>query len=99
MEMYMNYYVYLITNKSNSVFYIGITNNLVRRIYEHKGKFVEGFSRRYNLEKLIYYEVYNSPEDAIVREKQLKNWRRDKKLDLIIKINPEFNDLYDDIVK
>ncbi|MBO5223101.1 MAG: GIY-YIG nuclease family protein [Clostridia bacterium] len=99
MEMYMNYYVYLITNKSNSVFYIGITNNLVRRIYEHKGKFVEGFSRRYNLEKLIYYEVYNSPEDAIAREKQLKNWRRDKKLDLIIKINTEFNDLYDDIVK
>ena len=95
----MNYYVYLITNKSNSVFYIGITNNLVRRIYEHKGKFVEGFSRRYNLEKLIYYEVYNSPEDAIAREKQLKNWRRDKKLDLIIKINTEFNDLYDDIVK
>mgnify|MGYP003298381746 CR=1 FL=1 len=95
----MNYYVYLITNKSNSVFYIGITNNLVRRIYEHKGKFVEGFSRRYNLEKLIYYEVYNSPEDAIAREKQLKNRRRDKKLDLIIKINPEFNDLYDDIVK
>ena len=69
----MNYYVYQITNKSNSVFYIGITNNLVRRIYEHKGKFVEGFSRRYNLEKLIYYEVYNSPEDAIAREKQLKN--------------------------
>jgi len=88
-----NYYVYIMTNKSNKVLYIGITNNLERRIYEHKNKTIEGFTSRYNLNKLIYLEHTNDVNSAITREKQLKGWLREKKIALITSQNPEWRDL------
>ena len=87
------YYVYIMTNKSDAVLYIGVTNNLQRRIYEHKNKLVKGFSEKYNLCKLVYYETTNDVNSAITREKKLKNWRRQWKMDLITAENPGFADL------
>lgn len=88
------YYVYIITNKNNRVLYTGITNDLKRRVYEHKEKFVNGFTKRYNISKLVYYEIFGDPENAILREKQIKAGSRQKKIDLIETINKEWNDLY-----
>lgn len=85
--------VYILTNKSNTVLYTGITNNLMRRISEHKSKQADGFTKKYNLTKLVYYENYNEPTPAITREKQIKGWLRKKKDDLINSINPEWKDL------
>jgi len=87
------YTIYIITNKSNKVIYIGVTNNLERRIFEHKNKLVEGFTKKYNLTKLVYYEATDDVESAIRREKQLKNWHRDWKINLINQFNPEWKDL------
>jgi len=87
------YYVYILTNKSNQVLYIGVTNNLQRRIYEHQRGLVKGFSKRYNLKKLVYYEVTPSIKEAIAREKQLKNWHRQWKINLITQSNPCWKDL------
>ncbi len=87
------YYVYILTNKYNKVLYIGITNNLARRIFEHKNKLVKGFTEKYNLAKLVYYEVTPDVESAIKREKQLKNWHRDWKINLITRSNPEWKDI------
>jgi putative endonuclease len=87
------YYVYILTNKTNNVLYIGVTNELIKRIYEHKNKLVEGFTKKYNVEKLIYYESTNNAYEAIKREKQLKNWHRDWKMNLINKFNPKWRDL------
>lgn len=87
------YYVYIITNYTNSVLYIGVSNNLERRMYEHKSKLVEGFSKKYNLKKLIYVETYEYIQDAITREKRLKTWNRQWKLDLIMKTNKELADI------
>jgi putative endonuclease len=87
------YYIYIITNKINTTFYIGVTNNLNRRIYEHKEKLVSGFSKKYNLTKLVYFEQIENIENAIAREKQLKNWHRDWKINLIKQNNPLFDDL------
>lgn len=84
--------MYVLRNRSGN-FYIGITSNLVKRIFEHKNKFVKGFTAKYNIDKLIYYEVYSDPETAIAREKQLKNWNRKKKINLIVKMNPKFEEL------
>ena len=92
------YYVYILTNKINTVFYIGVTLNLIKRVYEHKQKFVEGFTEMYNVDKLVYFECTNDIESAIKREKQLKNWHRDWKINLIKEKNPLFKDLYDDII-
>jgi putative endonuclease len=86
------YYVYILTNKSNSL-YIGITNDLHRRLYEHKNKLVPGFTKKYNINRLIYYEVFDNPEIAIQREKEIKGWTRKKKLELIKKSNPNFKEL------
>ena len=91
-------YIYILTNKNNNVFYIGVTSNLKKRIWEHKNKVVEGFSKKYNLNKLVYYEVGEDMLSAITREKQLKNWHRQWKINLIKTQNPNFNDLYDDIL-
>ena len=91
------YSVYIITNYLNSTFYVGITNDIKRRIMEHKFKIKKGFSSKYNLNKLVYYEQTQSVIDAIAREKQLKNWHREWKLDLIKKVNPSFRDLSDSI--
>lgn len=94
-----NYYVYIITNFTNSTLYVGVTNNLERRLYEHKNKLVDGFSKRYNLNKLVYFEETISIEKAIEREKQLKSWKRDKKETLIKNINPTWKDLSEEWYK
>ena len=94
-----NYYVYIITNFTNSTLYIGVTNNLERRLYEHKNKLVDGFSKRYNLNKLVYFEETTNIETAIKREKQLKSWKRDKKETLIKNINPTWKDLSEEWYK
>ena len=86
--------VYILTNINNTTFYIGVTSNLSKRIWEHKNKFVDGFTKKYNVDKLVYYELTENIETAINREKQLKNWHRDWKIKLIKKINPNFDDLY-----
>ena len=92
-------YVYIMTNKPNGTLYIGVTNNLVRRVWEHKNKVVEGFTSKYNLDKLVYYEIFEDELGAITREKQIKAGSRKKKIDLIEKINPFWRDLYLEIIK
>ncbi len=87
------YYVYILTNKNNTTLYIGITNNLERRIYEHKNELFDGFTKKYQLKKLIYYEECSIAIDAINREKQLKNWHRNWKWNLIKSFNPTLKDL------
>ncbi len=87
------YYVYILTNKTDKVLYIGITSNLIRRIYEHKNKLVEGFTKKYNLSKLVYFETTNDVNSALIREKQQKNRHRDWKLNIINKHNPDWKDL------
>ena len=89
----------MLTNKGRSVLYVGVTNSLVRRIWEHKNNIIKGFSSRYNLHSLVYYEVFQDELTAIKREKQLKRYRRVWKEDLINKFNPIWRDLYDDICK
>ena len=90
-----NYYVYIITNKWNTVLYTGFTSDLIRRIYQHKQKEIEGFSKKYNLTKLVYFEVYTDPLNGIAREKQIKNGTRKRKIDLINEMNPDWKDLYE----
>lgn len=80
-------------NKRDTVIYTGMTNNLERRILEHKGKLIQGFTKKYNADKLVYFEVFHHPQDAIAREKQIKGWKREKKLNLIKIVNKEFKDL------
>jgi putative endonuclease len=91
-------YIYIMTNKPNGTLYIGVTNDLVRRVYEHKNSLVDGFTKRYKLKSLVYYEVFDFIENAIEREKQLKAGSRTKKIFLIESINPVWKDLYDEIV-
>ena len=91
-------YVYILTNARNTVLYTGVTSNLIKRVYEHKNKMVEGFTKKYNLDKLVYYEVFENIMNAIMREKQIKGWLRSKKIVLIEKNNPHWNDLYAAIV-
>ena len=81
------------TNYSQTSFYIGVTGNLQKRVWEHKNKFVEGFTKRYNIDRLVYYELTDSVETALNREKQLKRWHRDWKINLIKEMNPQFKDL------
>lgn len=90
-------YIYIITNETNSVLYIGVTTDLPKRIYEHRNKLVDGFSAKYHLYKLIYFEVFDNIESALNREKQLKRWHREWKNNLISTNNPKWNDLYDEI--
>lgn len=90
-----NYYVYILTNNHGNVMYIGVTNNLERRLFEHRQGIVDGFTKKYNLNKLVYYEHTNSIESAIMREKEIKKWRREKKNNLVEKLNPEWHDLGD----
>ena len=89
-----NSYVYILCSKRNGTLYIGVTSNLIKRIWQHKNKVVEGFTKKYNVDKLVYYELTENIGTAINREKQLKNWHRDWKIKLIKKINPNFDDLY-----
>ena len=87
------YYIYLIANWNNKVMYAGVTNNLERRIYEHKNKLVRGFTEKYNVNKLVYYEQAKDVVSAIAREKEIKKWRREKKNQLVNKTNPSWKDL------
>lgn len=88
-----SYYVYILMNKCNTTSYIGVTNDLAERVWQHKQKMVKGFTAKYNLNKLVYYETFQNAYDAISREKQLKRWSRKKKIDPIKKQNPKFIDL------
>jgi putative endonuclease len=91
-------FVYIVTNRPDGTLYIGVTSDLIKRIYEHKNKLVDGFTSKYNLKILVYYEVLDTMEEAIKREKQLKNWQRSWKIELIKKQNPNWDDLYFSIV-
>ena len=91
--MNKTYYVYLITNWNNQVMYIGVTNNLERRLYQHKNKLIKGFSEKYNINKLVYFEQTNDIESAITREKEIKKWRREKKNSLVESTNKQWEDL------
>jgi len=91
--------VYIMMNKMNTVNYTGVTNDLGRRVYEHKNKINEGFTNEYNITKLVYYEHYESPDEAITREKQIKGWVKEKKIQLIETINPYFKDLYNQVLQ
>ena len=90
-----SYAVYILTNKYNRVLYTGFTNELCRRVYEHKNKVVKSFTSRYNVSKLVYYEIYADAESAMYRERQIKAGSRQRKLDLINTMNPNWDDLYD----
>ncbi len=99
MLLYHNYFVYILSNKSNKVLYIGVTNDLKRRVYEHKTRFSKGFTWRYNVDKLVYYEHFKNIANAIIREKRLKKWKRVWKEELINNFNPEWRDLYRDVME
>jgi len=92
--MKKDFYVYIMASKKNGTLYIGVTSNLVKRIYQHKNNLVEGFTQKYGAHTLVYYEQHFSAESAIRREKRLKEWRRKWKIDLIEETNPKWNDLY-----
>ena len=94
-----NAYIYIMANKSNSTLYVGVTSDLIKRVYEHKNSFVESFTKKYNIKNLVYFEVFDSIEDAIAREKQLKNWKREWKIALIEKENADWIDLYTRLVE
>jgi len=91
-----NYYVYILASKRNGTLYIGVTNDLLRRVYEHKNDFVKGFTSKYGVHQLVFYEQCESHESAITREKQIKEWQRKWKPELIEKLNPLWKDLYDE---
>jgi putative endonuclease len=92
------FYVYILASKHNGTLYIGVTSELVQRIWQHKNKLIEGFTQKYNVNKLVYYEVHPNAESAITREKQMKKWRRVWKMRIIEEKNPGWNDLYNDII-
>jgi putative endonuclease len=94
-----DYYVYVLTNKPRGTLYVGVTNNLVRRIFQHREGAVPGFSKRYGLKQLVHFERYDTPILAIPREKNIKHWSRAWKLDLVNSSNPQWRDLYNDITR
>jgi len=91
--MQKQFYTYIATNKANSVLYTGITNNIARRMYEHKNKLIAGFTAKYNVNKLVFLESFSNPQEAIAAEKMIKGWLRKKKIALIEKGNPQWKDL------
>jgi len=93
------FYVYIMSNHKDGTLYIGVTSNLPARVFEHKNELIEGFTKKYHLRNLVYYEVYEDAYSAIAREKQLKKWKRDWKIKLIEKMNPRWQDLYSDITQ
>jgi len=97
--MQNNYYVYILSNWTNTVIYIGVTNNLLIRLFEHKNKLIDGFTRKYNLDKLVYYELFFDIDETIKREKELKKWRREKKNHLVESLNPDWRDLSLDFIE
>ena len=92
------YYVYILASRRNGTLYVGVTNDLIRRVYEHKNNFVAGFTSKYSVHKLVYFEPCEDFESALQREKRIKEWKRRWKLELIEKRNPEWKDLYQEIV-
>ncbi|NEV49771.1 GIY-YIG nuclease family protein [Wolbachia pipientis] len=94
-----SYYVYILTSKHNKALYIGITSNLTKRIWEHKNKVISGFTSKYNVQKLVYFEVFQDVGSALNRGKLLKSWKREWKIDLVERENPNWADLYDEITK
>ena len=94
----MQYYIYILSNWNDKVIYIGVTNNLKRRVYEHKNEIIDGFTKKYHVHKLVYYETTTEVKAALEREKQLKGWKREKKDSLVTDMNPNWKDLYDEIV-
>jgi putative endonuclease len=95
----MAYHVYLLASDRNGTLYVGVTNDLVRRVHEHKSKDHRGFTKQYDVTRLVWFETYDDPENAIVREKEIKKWRRAWKLRLIEESNPQWLDLYDGITQ
>ena len=93
------YYVYMLASQRNGTLYVGVTNDLVRRIYEHKNKLVAGFTKKHNVTMLVYYELFDSIENAICREKCIKEWKREWRLRHIEEKNPQWKDLYEEICK
>jgi len=91
-------YVYILSNSRHTVFYTGFTRNLTKRVYQHKNKAVDGFTKKYNIDQLLYYEIAENPTTGIIREKQIKDYRREKKLELIKSINHDMIDLYNNII-
>jgi len=91
------YYIYLLANRKHGTLYVGMTNDLIRRVYEHKSDCIEGFTKKYAVHRLVYYEVFADPYNAISREKALKSWKREWKIALVEKGNPEWVDLYDSL--
>ncbi|WP_041793784.1 GIY-YIG nuclease family protein [Micavibrio aeruginosavorus] len=89
------YYFYILASDKVGTLYVGVTSDLKRRVVEHKGKTLEGFTKQYDVDSLVYFEVYDDPENAILREKRVKKWNRSWKIDLIQKSNPDWTDLYD----
>jgi len=96
--MEKNFYVYILASRQNGALYTGVTSDLIKRVWEHKNKLAEGFTERYNVNKLVYYECFLDAENAIRREKRLKKYNRKWKMDLIEKMNPEWKDLYEDLI-
>jgi putative endonuclease len=94
----MNYYVYILASDRNGTLYVGVTDNLIRRVWEHKNSINKGFTKKYSIHLLVWYEVHQEIEQAIIREKQLKKWNRNWKLELIEKYNPNWDDLYNKII-
>ena len=92
------YYVYILANKRNGTLYTGLTSDLVRRVHEHKNNLIEGFTKRYNIHHLVYYEACETHEAAFILERRIKGWKRRWKLELIEKMNPEWEDLYEKIL-
>jgi putative endonuclease len=97
--MIKQYYVYILASRRNGTLYVGVTSNLVKRVWEHKEKLVKGFTSKYGVDRLVYYEIFDDPENAIKREKRLKEYKRQWKIDLIEKGNSEWKDLYEEIVQ
>ncbi|MEA2878414.1 MAG: putative endonuclease [Hyphomicrobiales bacterium] len=93
-----HFYVYILASGKHGTIYIGVTNDLIRRVYEHKEKLVPGFTKDHHVDKLVYYEIFDDPEPAIVREKRLKRWKRDWKIELIERDNPSWDDLYSELI-
>jgi putative endonuclease len=97
--MKMNqYFVYIMASRQNGTLYVGVTNNLLRRVYEHREGILDGFSKKYDIKRLVYYEIHQDIKEAIAREKRIKSWKRDWKLRLIEEANPEWKDLYEEML-
>ena len=94
----MSFWVYILASQPGGTLYVGVTNDLVQRTYEHRNSIVQGFTKRYGVKQLVYYEQHDTAQAAIQREKNVKHWPREWKIDLIVSLNPDWRDLYDDIV-